>query len=102
MIPEQNQPWRYGHLDFGAGVPPVIGIGPRGSRKRGFLRNPVATRPSPLPDGVKNRADAVLKSQKTHTNVSRKSDIRTLDGRAGVSPANERLMHAGGTPALHS
>ena len=37
-----------------------------------------------------------------HTNVSRKCDFRRFYGRAGVSPAIERLTHAGETPALHS
>ena len=38
----------------------------------------------------------------TNTQVSRKCDFRRFYCRAGVSPAIERLTHAGETPALHS
>jgi hypothetical protein len=38
----------------------------------------------------------------SNTNVSRKCDFRRFYCRAGVSPAIERLTHAGETPALHS
>ncbi len=37
-----------------------------------------------------------------YTKVFRKCDFRRFYGKAGVSPAIERLTHAGETPALHS
>ena len=37
-----------------------------------------------------------------NTNLSRKCSYRRFYCRAGVSPAIERLTHAGETPALHS